>query len=231
MTRQRAGDVISVYLGGMLFACCIFMQFVMPCTASAESAGPAVTPENPYVMRCHSLYDTADSDFSLNTAGTYRAGEALKAAIYTVETDSQYSGEMRIETSARLPLYQYSLQLETRYTFYLGEGMYVVLPDHCKMHKVTREPNFQNQREKATVRKRRYMTWLEIPQSNYYVTNIPGEEGYFVVSFIQAELGEEDPIRVDVSNGDVATLEVQESFDTFVEFVKCIVWYTEVGVG
>ena len=196
-----------------------------------KSNSPVVTPENRYVAHLRSAYDTAQDGVMISTAGTYRAGEELKAGIYTVEADVQCSGTLSIETAGKRPLYSYPLQGKTSYTFYLGENMYVSLPEYCNLHKMARNLKFQDPNEKVSIRQHRYMTMEEIPGCNYFVTNLQGGKGYFIVSSIQAETGEEEPVRVDVANGDIVQLDLMEQYDVFVEFVNCVVWPSEAGEG
>lgn len=177
---------------------------LQPCPVCfPEKLTPAVTPENRYVIYYTSPYNTAEDGVMISTAGTYRAGEELKVGIYTVETDDQCSGMLVIDTAGKQPLYSYPLQGETSYTFYLGENMYVSLPEHCNLHKLVEDLKFQGPNEKVSIRRRRYLTMAEIPGNNYFVTNLQGEKGYFVVFSIRAETGEEKPVRVDVINGDI----------------------------
>jgi hypothetical protein len=196
-----------------------------------KTLSPVVTYENPYVMYYRSPYNTAEDDVMISTAGTYRAGEKLKAGIYTAEADIQCSGTLIIETADKQPLYSYPLQGETSYTFYLGENMYISLPEHCILHKMVQDPQFQDPNEKVSIRQHRYMTMAEIPGNNYFVTNLKGEKGYFVVSSIQAETGEEEPARVDISSGAIVQLKLGQHYDVFVEFVNCVVWPCEAGEG
>lgn len=200
------------------------------CFSDGEQMAPLVTPENPYSMHFRSEYDTAD-DVMINTAGTYRAGESLKAGIYTAQADGQCQGDVSIETPDKKALYRYPLQGEASYTFYLGEGMYVGLPEHCRLLKLAFDPQFQNDQEKVSIRQSRYMTMVGIPGRNYVVTNLQGENGYFVVSSMEAEQGKEQPVRVDVSNGTTVQLNLRDQYDVFVEFVNCVVWPSEESEG
>ncbi len=202
-----------------------------PCPMCIVQHAPMVTPVNRYVMYYTSPYDTAQDGLMIITAGTYRVGEELKSGIYTAEADIQCSGTLIIKTADKQPLYSYQLQGETSYTFYLGENMYVSLPEHCDLHKVVEDQQFQDPNEKVSIRQRRYLTMAEIPGNNYFVTNLQGENGYFVVSTIQAETGEEEPVRVDVLNNDIVQLNLRQQDNVFVEFVNCIVWPSEAGEG
>jgi hypothetical protein len=207
-------------------------KHLTPCPACfPEKLTPVVTPENRYAAHLTSAYDTAEDGVMISTAGTYRAGDELKAGIYTAEADVQCIGALSIETAGKQPLYSYPLQGETSYTFYLGENMYVSLPEHCGLHKLVENLGFQDPYEKVSIRQHRYMTMEEIPGRNYFVTNLQGEKGYFVVSSIQAETGEDKPARIDISSGDIVQLELMDRWDVFVEFVNCIVWPCEAGKG
>ena len=204
---------------------------LLPCPICFPDNTPMVTPENPYVMSYVGPYNTAQDGVMISTAGTYRAGEELWPGIYTAEADLQCSGTLIIRTAENQPLYSYPLQAGAVYTFYLGENMYVSLPEHCNLHKLVENPQFQDDYEKVSIRQRRYLTMAEIPGKKYYVTNLPGEKGYFVVSSILSETGNEEPVRVDVTDGDLFQLVLQQQDNVFVEFVNCVVWPCEPGQG
>ena len=109
--------------------------------------------------------------------------------------------------------------------------MTVELPANCQMRRVRYDPVFEDQRQELTISHRRFFTWLELPTYDYLVTSIPGKEAYFIVSTIGAETGKEAPVRTEIREGETVSLELWRQDDRFVEFVNCIVWPAEVGVG
>lgn len=155
----------------------------------------------------------------------------MDPGIYTIEADARCAGEARVLTCDGEALYAYALEGETLCSLYLGEGMTVELPANCRMRRVRYNPVFEDQRQKLAISHRRFFTWMELPTYDYLVTSIPGKEAYFIVSTIGAETGKETPVRTEVREDDTVSLELWRQDDRFVEFVNCIVWPAEVGVG
>ena len=210
-------------------------QTLLPCTlcfgqlegnALEEMAGT-----NPFVYRPRSAYDTAKNRTLITQAGAYLAGRDVDPGIYTIESDARCAGEAHVLTCDGEALYAYPLEGGTPCSLYLGEGMTVELPANCQMRRVRYDPVFEDQRQELTISHRRFFTWLELPTYDYLVTSIPGKEAYFIVSTIGAETGKEAPVRTEIREGETVSLELWRQDDRFVEFVNCIVWPAEVGVG
>ncbi len=208
-------------------------QTLLPCTLCfGQLEGNALEEmSNPFVYRPRSAYDTAKSSTLITQAGAYLAGRDMDPGIYTIESDALCAGEARVLTGGGEALYAYPLEGETLCSLYLGEGMTVELPANCQMRRVRYNPVFEDQRQKLTISHRRFFTWMELPTYDYLVTSIPGEEAYFIVSTIGAETGKEAPVRTEIREGETVSLELWRQDDRFVEFVNCIVWPAEVGVG
>lgn len=195
------------------------------CPAVAEEAGP------PYSVQKKSVYDTASSDTVIDTPGTYPVGETLNAGIYTIFSDEACDGRVQVACAEGEALQEYDLVGETSYTLYLAEGNAITLPEYCHMQRVSYQPEFQTPFEKATISQRRLITLFELPMFVYAVTNIPGKNGYVAVSSIASAQGETEPSYTFLSDGEVIHLDLQNHFDTLVEFVNCIVWWDENGEG
>ena len=210
-------------------------QTLLPCTLCfGQLEGNALEEmarTNPFVYRPRSAYDTAKNSTLITQAGAYLTGRDMDPGIYTIESDARCAGEARVLTCDGEALYAYPLEGETLCSLYLGEGMTVELPANCQMRRVRYNSVFEDQRQKLTISHRRFFTWLELPTCDYLVTSIPGEEAYFIVSTIGAETGEEAPVRTEIREGDTVSLKLWRQDDRFVEFVNCIVWPAEVGVG
>lgn len=208
-------------------------QTLLPCTLCfGQLEGNALEEmSNPFVYRPRSAYDTAKNRTLITQAGAYLAGRDMDPGIYTIESDALYAGEARVLTGDGEALYAYPLEGETLCSLYLGEGMTVELPANCQMRRVRYNPVFEDQQQKLTISHRRFFTWMELPTYDYLVTSIPGEEAYFIVSTIGAETGKEAPVRTEIREGETVSLELWRQDDRFVEFVNCIVWPAEVGVG
>lgn len=208
-------------------------QTLLPCTLCfGQLEGNALEEmSNPFVYRPRSAYDTAKNRTLITQAGAYLAGRDMDPGIYTIESDALCAGEARVLTGDGEALYAYPLEGETLCSLYLGEGMTVELPANCQMRRVRYNPVFEDQQQKLTISHRRFFTWMELPTYDYLVTSIPGEEAYFIVSTIGAETGKEAPVRTEIREGETVSLELWRQDDRFVEFVNCIVWPAEVGVG
>lgn len=177
-----------------------------------------------------SVYDTGD-DNAQYTAGNYHAGISIMPGIYTAKSDSLCDGALMIFSKDTKQLASYEFKGESSVTFYLGNEMSVAVPENCILHKVVYSPGFQKAHQRTTVRYGRYITMLEIPGAKYCVESIPGESGYYVLSTIQGEIGNEPMTVVEVPEGETVELNLQGAYDVFVEFVNCIVWPSEQGEG
>lgn len=208
-------------------------QTLLPCTLCfGQLEGNALEEmSNPFVYRPRSAYDTAKNRTLITQAGAYLAGRDMDPGIYTIESDALCAGKARVLTGNGEALYAYPLEGETLCSLYLGGGMTVELPANCQMRRVRYNPVFEDQQQKLTISHRRFFTWMELPTYDYLVTSIPGEEAYFIVSTIGAETGKEAPVRTEIREGETVSLELWRQDDRFVEFVNCIVWPAEVGVG
>ena len=201
-------------------------QTLLPCTLCfGQLEGNALEEmarTNPFVYRPRSAYDTAKNSTLITQAGAYLTGRDMDPGIYTIESDARCAGEARVLTCDGEALYAYPLEGETLCSLYLG---------NCQMRRVRYNSVFEDQRQKLTISHRRFFTWLELPTYDYLVTSIPGKEAYFIVSTIGAETGKEAPVRTEIREGETVSLELWRQDDRFVEFVNCIVWPAEVGVG
>ena len=195
------------------------------CPAAAEEEG------SPYSVQNKSVYDTASSDTVIDVPGTYSVGETLNAGIYTIFSDEACNGRVQVACAEDEALREYDLVGETSYTLYLAEGNTITLPDHCRMQRVSYQPEFQTPFEKVSISQRRFITLFELPMFVYAVTNIPGKNGYVAVSSIASAQGETEPSYTFLSDGEVIHLDLQNHFDTLVEFVNCVVWWDENSEG
>ena len=83
----------------------------------------------------------------------------------------------------------------------------------------------------TSISQRRFITLFDLPMFVYAVTNIPGKSGYVAVSSIASAQGETEPSYTFLSDGEVIHLDLQNHFDTLVEFVNCVVWWDENSEG
>lgn len=201
-----------------------------PCNICFNETVARTLPAGTMKFYHHSSYDTGDADAQF-TAGTYHAGKSIMSGIYTAVSGPEAADALQLLSQEEAPLYTYPLQGETSITFYLGEGMSLIIPEHCTVHKVIHQPGFQEAYQRTPIAHARYFTMLEIPGAQYSVESMPGKNGYYVLSTIQSELGQESPTVVKLAEGEEAELNLRGAYDVFVEFVDCIVWPSEQGVG
>lgn len=202
-----------------------------PCNICCkEPPSPRSLPAGTMKFYHHSSYDTGDADAQF-TAGSYHAGKSILPGIYTAVSGPEAADALQLLSQEEALVHAYPMQGETRLTFYLGEGMHLIIPEHCTVQKVIHQPGFQEAYVRTPIAHARYFTMLEIPGAQYCVESMPGKNGYYVLSTIQSELGQESPTVVKLAEGDVAELNLQGAYDVFVEFVDCIVWPSEQGVG
>ena len=207
-------------------------QTLLPCTLCfGQLEGNALEEmarTNPFVYRSRSAYDTAKNSTLIAQAGAYLAGTrygpwhlhhrggcALRRR--SARAHLRRRGAVCLCAGGRNPLFALPRRGDDR----------VELPANCRMRRVRYNPVFEDQRQKLTISHRRFFTWMELPTYDYLITNIPGEEAYFIVSTIGAETGKEAPVRTEVREDDTVSLELWRQDDRFVEFVNCIVWPAE----
>lgn len=178
----------------------------------------------------HSVYDTGELNTQY-TEGSYYSGISITPGIYTASSDYQCAGTITILNQEMQQLAAHKLTGECSVTFYLGDGMSVVIPENCILQKVAYNPGFQKAFQRTTIRYGRYLTMLEIPGAKYCVESIAGEAGYYILSTIQSEIGNEPVTVVEILPGETVELNLQGAYDVFVEFVNCIVWPSEQGEG
>ena len=207
----------------------LFMLLIVLCTSLCPAA--AEEEGSPYSVQNKSVYDTASSDTIIDVPGTYSVGETLNAGIYTIFSDEACNGRVQVACAEDEALREYDLVGETSYTLYLAEGNTITLPDHCRMQRVSYQPEFQTPFEKVTISHRRLITLFELPMFVYAVTSIPGKNGYVAVSSIASAQGETEPSYTCLNDGEVIHLDLQNHFDTLVEFVNCVVWWDENSEG
>ncbi|MEG0125426.1 MAG: hypothetical protein RR816_05025 [Clostridia bacterium] len=200
------------------------------CTGCYGTVQPSLANDDPYHAYYQSPYDTADDVF-INAEGNARVGGSLKPGIYTAWSDTNCSGSLLITDALGQAIHTYTMQGAASYTFYLGEGMAVSLPAYCSLRKLQRNVGFQQANQKNTIVQSRYITMLEIPGREYFVTNIDGEKGFCRISSIESEISGEPVKQFSVSEGEVISINLQGNYDTFVEFVHCIVWFEDAGNG
>ena len=169
----------------------LFMLLIVLCTSLCPAA--AEEEGSPYSVQNKSVYDTASSDTVIDVPGTYSVGETLNAGIYTIFSDEACDGRVQVACAEDEALREYDLVGETSYTLYLAEGNTITLPDHCRMQRVSYQPEFQTPFEKVTISHRRLITLFELPMFVYAVTSIPGKNGYVAVSSIASAQGETEP--------------------------------------
>ncbi len=200
-----------------------------PCNICYQSASLPSWGEGRYRFHYQSPYDTAD-DVQL-PAGTYRAGEGLLPGLYTALPDADCDGALTIGRTDGATLYSYSLKDAGPYTFYLGEDMFLSIPEHCTVRKLQFNMLFQTAQQKTEIERARFITMLEVPGREYRVTNIPGTQASCTISSIVAEMGLEQPQYHAIADGETLSINLQDRYDTFVEFVNCIVWFEDEGNG
>ncbi len=177
-----------------------------------------------------SVYDTAEISAQYS-AGSYHAGISIMPGIYTAKSDPKCTGTLIILNQDMQQLATYKLEGKSSVTFYLGNGMSVAVPENCVLHKVEYNPGFQKAYQRTTIGYGRFITMLEMPGAKYCVESVPGESGYYVISTIQSEIGNEPRTVIEIPLGETVELNLQEAYDVFVEFVNCVVWPSEQGVG
>lgn len=177
-----------------------------------------------------SPYDTAEEGVIISTPGDYQAGVAIRPGIYTVSSGGSSTGAIVITKPDGDILRTYHLGENHIYTIYLGNGMRISLPDLCTMEKVRYHPAFQSDETPVEIERRRYLTRYELAMRVFYVKSLPGKNGFYTVSSIRAEMGEEEPKRVDIAQDTTVKLDLGSQYDTLVEFVHCMIW-PEAGEG
>ena len=186
--------------------------------------------EDRYHAYYKSPYDTANDTF-IQIEGRYSVGDSLKPGIYTAWSADNCDGDLLIFDSTGQIIHTYPIQGEASYTFYLGEGMEVSIPANCSLRNLQRNVGFQQVNHKTTIAQSRYITMLEIPGRVYCLTNIKGKEGFCKISSIESEIGGKPAKQISVSDDEIVTISLQGYYDTFVEFVNCVVWFEEDGNG
>ena len=183
-----------------------------------------VVPYVPYA----SPYDTADPNTRLDTEGCYRAGESLTPGLYCVTPGSGCDG--MLEITAPSAVFRYELSDMTGCSFYLGENMSVFLPENAVLTCLEPKPLFQSM-DAVAVDHERYFTFWQLPCFSYRVWSQEGKQAYYILSGIDAETGLKPPVRVDLKEGQVKLLELENSANTFVELVNCVVQPSESREG
>lgn len=177
-----------------------------------------------------SAYDTAEEGAKISTSGDYQAGVAFLPGIYTLSCNASCVVTIISAKQNEEILRTYHMEGRCKYTIYMGEGMRIILPTDCTMEKVKYSPAFQNDVIPLEIQHGRYITRYELPMRVFHIKSIPGKIGYYIVSSIRAELGEENSQRVDIPSETTKRLDLGSQYDTFVELVNCIIW-PEVGEG
>lgn len=200
-----------------------------PCNICLREKTQVDIPGGTTSFRYQSPYDTAEDD-ALYTAGLYPAG-SVAPGVYTAHALDGCSGELRILGGDGQTLTAYALAGDTSLSFYLGDGMGVEIPANCVLRKIAYTVRFQTAREPVEILHARYMALVEMPGREYRVQSVEGTSGYFVLSTIQGELGAEPAQKVEIPAGQTVELNLMGAYDVFVEFVNCVVWVAEEGVG
>lgn len=200
------------------------------CNVCFEDNNAIEIPSGTTKFSYRSEYDTAENDKQY-FAGCYHSGISIMHGIYTAKSDAQCMGTLVILDQDLQQLAAYELAGECSVSFYLGDGMSIEVPENCVLQKVVYDPAFQEAYQQMTIRHGRYVTMLEIPGLKYCVKSITGEVGYYVISTIQSEIGQESVTVVEIPEGETVELNLQGAYDVFVEFVNCIVWPSEQGEG
>lgn len=200
------------------------------CTGCYGAVRPSLANDDPYHTYYKSPYDTAE-DIFINAEGTYRVGDTLMPGIYTAWADVNCNGVLLITDALGQVIHTYTIQGAASYTFYLDEGMEVSLPVNISLRKLQRNVGFQQANQRYTIIQSRYITMLEIPGREYYVTNINGKKGFCEISSIESEISCEPAKQFSISDGEVISINLQGNYDAFVEFVNCIVWFEDAGNG
>lgn len=203
---------------------------LQPCSGCYGSDEKPFWGDNRYYFHYVSPYDTAD-DVPLQSTGVYQAGDTLRPGIYTAWADAACHGTLTVCRADGEPLYSYPLEGAGPYTFYLGNDMLLSVPEHCTVKKLQFNMLFQAAQQKTEIERARYITMLEVPGREYRVTNIPGKQAYCMISSIEAEIGQEPPLCQTIADGEIISINLQDRYDTFVEFVNCIVWFEDGGNG
>lgn len=177
-----------------------------------------------------SPYDTGDTDRNFQ-AGVYVEGIDITAGVYAAEAWSESQGELVVLDEGNSIIHDFHMQDGTEITFYLGKHMTLQIPEKCTVQKLVYHPLFQDTKKKTELRHARYVTMLEIPGRLYSVTSLPGEKGYCFISGIPSEYGAEPEIMMEIPVGEMVQIDLRDRYDTFVEFINCVVWPSEDGVG
>ncbi len=103
----------------------------------------------------------------------------------------------------------------SEYTVLVAEDTEVVMPDHCAAIPLTMDATvaaFQESDVTFVVPSLRALTYVEIPQGDYWITAASGDDSYFTVSVIDPETGEESTrVRVDLTMNETVVLSFCES--------------------
>ena len=155
--------------------------------------------------------------------GVYSSGEDFPAGFYTVSVNTDEWVNITVsrdgvDSFART----YTIDGPAEYSFYIPSDTSITLDKDCILGNLDLEIGFQTHKE-YELKNMRYLVVVQMPATEYTITNIPGQDGYIVLSSIKAEEGEEEPLIIDIKNGDV--IQKMFSFDDFVfiEFINCIV--------
>ncbi len=200
-----------------------------PCNICLREKTQVNIPNGTMSFHYQSPYDTAE-DGALYTSGLYPAGSVVPG-VYTAHALEGCSGELRVLGGDGQVLTAYVLTGETFLSFYLADGMGVELPENCVLRKIEYTVRFQKAHEPVEISHARYMVMTEMPGRKYCVKSVEGTNGHYIISTIQGELGSEPVQRMEIPAGQTVELNLMSAYDVFVEFVNCIVWVAEEGVG
>ena len=107
----------------------------------------------------------------------------------------------------------------SEYTVLLAEDTEVVMPAHCHAVPLSEDAAveaFQDSDVTFVVPAMRAMTYVEIPQGEYYLTAASGSDSYFTVSVIDPDTGEESTrVRVDLTMNETVILSFSEADGDF----------------
>ena len=201
-----------------------------PCPVCGALPSGGQAPLEPWL----DSLDTAQ-DVRIETPGAYQ----LAAGLYTVVTDAQCDGLLSTSLSDGTTVHAFAIRGEASYSFYLGDGMSVTLPEHAVLTPIVKRADVSGPPEQETIRQGRRMLLFEMQPLVYAASPIDGEEGCVIFTPLSAEEGVGSPTVISLPAGAVVTFDTCiDGIDDpmplkyfadpahrtyFVEFVNCVV--------
>ena len=238
MSEKYWANLVSIPLEALAEA---HYTKLKPCTYCVDSSTTAETDDSVTLNEWPKTYDTA-KDVRLEGPGYYMAfdHEELNAGLYTVTTDEQCDGWLVTAFNDGTTINKFALRGATSYTFYLGAGMAVTIPEHAVLTPIDKTVSFTHESERTTITQGRYMPYFQMEPCVYAAAAIEGEEAYMVFSNIYTETAQHTPLVIPIAPGETVNFDGKmdgtndptpikyfsdpmcEAF--FIEFVNCVVW-------